>query len=123
MNANSFDQLTIKIGPLILATIAIDSEFHNVIMKLSGYKVMPDFLHSAMGEILRARYMSIKLRGRLQEPIAEHQAIIEALRSGRPDKCAKAMKLHLDISFISIIQVLDSLALQKLVREEKVDIG
>ena len=76
-----------------------------------------------MGEILRARYMSIKWPGRLQEPIAEHQAIVEALRSGRPDKCTKAMKLHLDKSFISIMQVLDSLALQKFVREEKGDIG
>ncbi|MDP8996371.1 MAG: FCD domain-containing protein, partial [Pseudomonadota bacterium] len=75
----------------------------------SGYKIMPDLLHRAMGEILRARHMSIKLPGRLREPIIEHQEIVEALRSGRPDKCAKAMRDHLDKSFVSIMRVLESM--------------
>ncbi|MDP8997299.1 MAG: GntR family transcriptional regulator [Pseudomonadota bacterium] len=98
---------TIDRGDMV-SNIAIDSEFHSVIMELGGYKVMPDFLHTAMGEILRARYMSIKLPGRLRESIVEHQVIVEALRSGNPNDCAKSMKFHLDKSFISIMQVLES---------------
>ncbi|MDP8995494.1 MAG: FCD domain-containing protein, partial [Pseudomonadota bacterium] len=66
---------TIDRGDMI-SNIAIDSEFHGVIMELSGYKIMPDLLHRAMGEILRARHMSIKLPGRLREPIIEHQEIV-----------------------------------------------
>ena len=99
---------TIDRGDMI-SNIAIDSEFHNVIMELSGYKVIPDFLQRAMGEILRARHMSVKLPGRLREPITEHRAIVKALRSGNPKDCAAAMKDHLDKSFISIMQILKSL--------------
>ena len=93
----------------MISNIAIDSEFHGVIMELSGYKLIPDFLERAMGEILRARHMSIKLPGRLREPIIEHQAIVEALRSGNPKDCATAMRNHLDRSFISIMRVLEPL--------------
>ena len=99
---------TIDRGDMI-SNIAIDSEFHNVIMELSGYKVIPDFLQRAMGEILRARHMSVKLPGRLREPITEHRAIVKALRSGNPKDCAAAMKDHLDKSFVSIMRVLVSM--------------
>lgn len=98
---------TVDRGDMI-ANIAIDTEFHDVIMELSGYKVIPDFLHRAMGEILRARHLSIQLPGRLREPIIEHQVILEALRSGNPKTCVTAMKDHLDKSFASIMKVLES---------------
>ena len=97
---------TIDRGDMI-SNIAIDSEFHGVIMELSGYKLIPDFLERAMGEILRARHMSIKLPGRLREPIIEHRAIVNALRSGNPKDCAAAMRDHLDRSFVSIMRVLE----------------
>ena len=99
---------TIDSGDMI-SNIAIDSEFHRLIIELSGYKVVPDFLQRAMGEILRARHLSIKLPGRLREPIIEHQAILDALRSGNAKVSVAAMKNHLDKSFVSIMRVLESL--------------
>ena len=99
---------TIDSGDMI-TNIAIDTEFHRLIMELSGYKVIPDFLQTAMGEILRARHLSIKLPGRLREPIMEHQKILEALRSGDSKLCVTAMKDHLDKSFVSIMKVLESM--------------
>jgi len=99
---------TIDSGDMI-SNIAIDSEFHRRIMELSGYRVVPDFLQRAMGEVLRARHLSIKLPGRLREPIIEHQIILEALRSGDAKVCVAAMKDHLDKSFVSIMRVLESL--------------
>jgi GntR family transcriptional regulator, rspAB operon transcriptional repressor len=102
---------TIDSGDMI-SNIAIDTEFHSVIMEMSGYKVIPDFLHRAMGEILRARHLSIQLPGRLREPIVEHKKILEALRSGNPKTCTAAMKDHLDKSFVSIMTVLGSMKVQ-----------
>ena len=92
----------------MISSIAIDSEFHSVIVALSGYKVIPDFLESAMGEILRARNMSFKIPVKVSQPIIEHHAIVKALRSGNPKNCTTAMKDHLDKSFASIMRVLDS---------------
>ncbi|MEP6826914.1 MAG: GntR family transcriptional regulator [Aestuariivirga sp.] len=99
---------TIDRGDMI-TNIAIDTEFHRLMMELSGYRVIPDFLQTAMGEILRARHLSIKLPGRLREPIIEHQIILEALRSGNTNACVAAMKDHLDKSFVSIMKVLESM--------------
>ena len=93
----------------MMSNIAIDTEFHDAIIRLSGYKVIPDFLHRTMGEILRARHMSIKLPGRLREPIVEHQKILEALRSGNAKDCVASMKDHLNKSFVSIMKVLESM--------------
>jgi DNA-binding GntR family transcriptional regulator len=93
----------------MMANIAIDTEFHRVIMQLSEYKVIPEFMQRTMGEILRARHLSIALPGRLREPIIEHQAILIALRTGNPKACAAAMKDHLDKSYISIVKVLESM--------------
>ena len=99
---------TIDRGDMI-TNIAVDTEFHRLIMELSGYKIIPDFLQTAMGEILRARHLSIKLPGRLREPIMEHQKILEALRSGDSKLCVTAMRDHLDKSFVSITKVLESI--------------
>ena len=92
-----------------ISHIVIDSEFHQLIIELSGYKIIPDFLQRAMGEILRARHLSINLPGRLRKPIVEHRAIVKALRSGNPIDCVAAMKDHLDKSFVSIMKILEAM--------------
>jgi len=88
--------------------ISVDSEFHKLIHKTSGFSTMAEMLQRVMGEIIRARHLSIKLPGRLREPIKEHKAIVAGLRSGDPQKAAVAMKNHLDRSISSIMQVMDT---------------
>lgn len=99
---------TIETGDMI-RNIDIDTEFHYSIVRLSGFKTVESILQSAMGEILRARHLSIKLPGRLRQPVIEHEAILSALRSGNPKKCSKAMRLHLDKSYLSIVEVIKNI--------------
>lgn len=89
-----------------LRNISVDSEFHKFIIGLSGFSTVPEIMNRVMGEIIRARHLSIKLPGRLRQPIVEHQAILEALRSGDPKRCASAMRSHLELSISSIMQVM-----------------
>ena len=102
---------TIASGDMV-RNIAVDTEFHQVIVALSGFKTIKNILKTTMGEIVRARHLSIKLPGRLREPIIEHQAILQALRSGDPAKCSSAIKDHLDKSYLSIIQAMETVAPQ-----------
>lgn len=88
--------------------INVDTEFHQLIHRLSGFTTMADILQRVMGEIIRARHLSIKLPGRLREPIKEHRAILAGLRSGDPAKAAEAMRTHLDRSISSIMQVMET---------------
>ena len=84
---------------------AKDTEFHRVILGLSGFKSIENIVKTTMGEITRARHLSIKLPGRQRDPTLEHRAILEALRTGEPEKCSFAMRDHLNKSYLSIVQV------------------
>jgi DNA-binding GntR family transcriptional regulator len=98
---------TITTGDMI-RNIAVDTEFHRFIVELSGFKMVENILKTTMGEIMRARHLSIRLPGRLREPIIEHRTILEALRSGDPKKCSAAIKDHLDKSYVSILKVIET---------------
>ena len=102
---------TITTGDMI-RNIAVDTEFHYTIVGLSGFKTIESILKATMGEILRVRHLSIKLPGRLRQPIIEHQAILHALRSGDPIKCSAAMRDHLDKSYSSIVDVIDNILIK-----------
>ena len=88
--------------------ISVDSQFHSVIHELSGFATMKDMLQRAMGEIIRVRHLSIKLPGRLREPIEEHRQILAAMRSGLPERASAAMRQHLEKSIVSVLRVMDT---------------
>ncbi len=98
---------TVDTGDM-LRNIAVDTEFHKVILKLSGFATVVEIMDRVMGEIIRARYLSIRLPGRLREPVAEHRAIVEALRSGDPKASSAAVRRHLKLSITSIMRVMET---------------
>jgi GntR family transcriptional regulator, rspAB operon transcriptional repressor len=87
--------------------IAIDNEFHRSIAEISGLTLTWGILQQAMGEVTRLRHLSIRLPGRLVQPIEEHIAILEALKRKDPDGSQQAMKSHLDRSYQSTLGCLD----------------
>jgi DNA-binding GntR family transcriptional regulator len=90
-----------------MRSMALDIEFHRQILHLSGYAIVEELLEKVMGEVLRARHLSIKLPGRSHETIAEHRAILVGLRSGdAPAACAR-MQHHLDQSYGAVLRVLN----------------
>ena len=98
---------TIDSGDMSL-NIALDSQFHSVIHQVSGFTTMADMLRRAMGEIVRVRHLSIKLPGRLRQPVDEHRQIVAAMRAGSGKRAAAAMRQHLEKSIASILEVMDS---------------
>ena len=93
--------------PDLIQNIVIDSAFHHKIAEISGLNATWTILQHAMDEILRVRYLSVRLPRPLQEPIDEHIVILEALKSGDPDRCENAMKAHLDASYKHIVTALE----------------
>lgn len=88
--------------------IDVDTEFHQLIHRTSGFSTMTEILQRVMGEIIRARHLSIKLPGRLRDPIVEHRAIVAGLQSGKAEQAAAAMRSHLDRSISSIMRVMET---------------
>ncbi len=90
-----------------MRNMELDIEFHRKIVQLSGFGIVEELLQTVMGEVLRARHLSIKLPGRSRATITEHRAILAALQSGDPVESAARMQYHLDQSFLSIQRVLE----------------
>jgi GntR family transcriptional regulator, rspAB operon transcriptional repressor len=91
-----------------MQSMAFDIEFHHQLLQLSGYTIVEELLQKVMGEVLRARHLSIMLPGRSHETIAEHRAILAALRSGDLQDSAAKMQFHLDQSYRAVLKVLQA---------------
>jgi GntR family transcriptional regulator, rspAB operon transcriptional repressor len=96
---------TVVLGDLV-RNIAVDGQFHRALATLSGMQTLGEFTDRVMGGILRARHLSIRIPGRLHEPIEEHRQILAALRTQDPEASSLAMRNHLELSYRSIAQAL-----------------
>lgn len=91
----------------IAANIEVDLAFHRAILALAGLNTTLAVLDSIMGDIIRVRHLSSEMEGRMERTIAEHRAIVGALRSRDADACDEAIRRHLQSSLASILAVLD----------------
>jgi GntR family transcriptional regulator, rspAB operon transcriptional repressor len=94
-------------GPDFVRHVVVDDEFHRSIAGLSGMTLAWEILQKVMSEVTRLRHLSVRIPGRLSQPLEEHVAILEALKSNDPDASQLAMKAHLDNSFQSILTALE----------------
>jgi len=80
----------------VVAFIDCDRAFHRAIVRQAGNPVLADFY-----EALRERQVRMGLRavaadaGRSRTVLAEHAAIVSALRTGDPDAASEALATHL----------------------------
>jgi DNA-binding GntR family transcriptional regulator len=100
-------QISTLDGPDLIENIAVDSEFHHVIAQTSGLTATWALLQHAMDEILRVRHLSVRLLRPLKEPIDEHLAILDALKTRNPDLCEQALKAHLHSSYRHVVAALE----------------
>ena len=76
-----------------------DLQFHEALATASGNRVVA-FLFEAISKSLRESF-SMSRRGQAmrgsthEDTVAAHQAVLDAIRAGRPREAAEAMRLHL----------------------------
>jgi DNA-binding GntR family transcriptional regulator len=100
-------QIATHEGPDVIGNIIVDTAFHRAIAQLSGLNVTWGILQQAMDEIVRVRHLSVRRPRALRGAIDEHLVILEALKTGDPDRCEQAMKAHLAASFQHIVSALE----------------
>jgi GntR family transcriptional regulator, rspAB operon transcriptional repressor len=93
--------------PNYVQHIAVDNDFHRAVAESAGLTVTWEILRQVMGEITRLRHLSIRVPGRLQQPIDEHLEIVEALKNKSAADAERAMRTHLERSYGSIRVSLD----------------
>jgi DNA-binding FadR family transcriptional regulator len=73
-----------------------DAEFHGVIYKASGNKLLEDFLQGSYSFGLGYRRRVLLAEGAVQLSLDDHIAILEGFERRDPDAAANAMERHLD---------------------------
>jgi len=88
--------------------IAADDEFHKIIVEISGFPAVWTIIRQARAELDRLRHMTTHVPGRSPSAIREHTDILDALRTGDPDRCQQTLQRHLDISFDVILSIFEN---------------
>lgn len=87
---------------------AADNAFHSLLLKMHGNSLMLNFTERIKDQQQRIRYLTTGIRGRMQDSVAEHQDIVDALRSGNGEGARAALKRHLDLARDEVKQLLQS---------------
>ena len=74
----------------------LDGDFHRLIYESSRSKPLRSTLSSFHNYIKRARDMSVKAEGRAEKSVAEHKAILEAIRSGKGELAEQLTARHIE---------------------------
>lgn len=73
-----------------------NAEFHRGIIDASANRRLKQNIDSLQTALVRYRYRTILVPGRSSNSLAEHEAILAALRSHSPDEAEAAMRKHID---------------------------
>lgn len=76
----------------------LNTDFHEVIFKAAKSKYLKNILSNFQAYIQWARYVSLKVPGRLEAALAEHKTILEAFRNKDGVLAEKAIMEHVDNS-------------------------
>ena len=69
--------------------------FHGALQEIAGNRWLKQMIDDARKVIKLTRRDSLRLEGRLKQSLAEHRAILKALRHRDPDQAGRAMHDHL----------------------------
>jgi len=85
----------------------IDREFHRKLYERSGILQLWANVRRQSVHLDRLRRLNLPMPGKMQMVIADHEAIVEGIASGKPEVAAAALKKHLS-GTLSIIDVISA---------------
>ncbi len=78
-----------------LAFQKLDDQFHQVLANHTKYARVGQVIEAEKAHMDRVRCLSLQEHDQFKRVLAQHTAIIKAIKSGAPEKAAKAMSIHL----------------------------
>jgi len=73
----------------------LDDEFHAALCELAGRPVAWEVAQRVKGHLNRVRRLSLPQPHYLEEMVAEHRLVLDALRRGDPDGAEETLRHHL----------------------------
>ncbi len=82
----------------------MDNDFHQLLYDMTESKIFKHILGEMHSSAEKFRVKSIKTEGRVKEFIAEHRAVMEAIREHDGKKAKELMTLHVNNSYNNLIK-------------------
>ncbi|MEZ2128293.1 MULTISPECIES: GntR family transcriptional regulator [unclassified Sinorhizobium] len=84
---------------------SLDKDFHRTLFERAGILGLWSTVRRQSVHLDRLRRLNLPMPGKMQNVLSDHHAIIEAVRSGDPEKATNAMRKHLSgtLSIIDLI--------------------
>jgi DNA-binding GntR family transcriptional regulator len=79
----------------VLEFQALDDKFHQAMARFTGYGRTGDLIEAEKAHMDRVRNLSLQRSGQYKRVLAQHNAILKAIKSGDAEKAREAMALHL----------------------------
>lgn len=86
----------------------LDSEFHNIIYKASGNRLLCKTLTELHRNIKFYRKRSLGVANRLEKSIAEHRGILSAIESGDSEAADRVTSAHIEAALNNLLSVKDN---------------
>ncbi len=74
-----------------------NERFHHLLYKASGNGFLEDQARRLHARLKPFRRLQLRVRGRLEQSLAEHRVILDALENGRADQAADALRGHVAV--------------------------
>lgn len=74
--------------------ILLDDRFHEALFDACGLAELWGVIHAKKGHLDRVRFLQGSLRGGVATPLAQHEAIVEAVAAGDADRAASLLRAH-----------------------------
>ncbi|MEX0700365.1 MAG: GntR family transcriptional regulator [Acidimicrobiia bacterium] len=87
---------------------ALNRRLHHAICELSGNEILLDIYDRLIARMVRYSHRSATLRGDLVSSLAEHQAIVDAVRRGDAEAAGRLMEDHINIPLRKVKSLTDA---------------
>lgn len=74
---------------------SVNGQFHRTLQEVARHETASKLLGTLRSQMVRFQYRAIFLPERAEKSLAEHEAILRAVRAGDPDRAERAMRRHL----------------------------
>ncbi len=86
----------------------LDSEFHGIIYKASGNRLLYKTLSDLHKKIKRYRKLSLSVTNRLERSVEEHREILNAILNGDTEQADRLTARHIEAALENLISVFES---------------
>ncbi len=86
----------------------LDSEFHDIIYKASGNRLLHKTLSDLHKKIKTYRKISLSVTDRLEKSVEEHREILSAITNGNTEEADRLTALHIEAALNNLISVFEN---------------